>query len=644
MSTASSARPVRRDFGSFGDLVAPALWLFLVPAVALIVFGAAEANLDRRHAARLEESLKGDARLDADDLREGLAWVRENPLSSLLVASDPEARALVAGVPATTRGYYASLRWLSRLAWACIATGAGLVALVAASIPLAGISRGWHYASLVAGWHAIRVFMTLEVIAQGVLCVGLSFWITALVFHAYILQLIAATAIMAVLVIAAVLGGIFTRVDTTQTLAGELLLPTDAPRFWKELRRVAAAVGTAPPDQVVVGIDDAFFVTEGAVMVGDRRLSGRTLSVSLPLLETLSGAEAEAVLTHELAHFSGDDTAHALRVAPILTRFDRYLEGLNQGALTLPLFSFTLLVRRLFEVSVRRLSREREFRADGVAAATVGPAAAGDALVRSVAYSAYRAEVMQGLFDAQTKHGELDMRRRLAEGFRDYAATFAETPVAAGLLGASEADPFTSHPSPAERLAALGRPADGAAIRPILAAVPDGAWHAMIPDAAAREASMWAEQERRFRDVHERSLVYRYLPEGPEETAVVAAAFPAVTIAARGKTVAAIDHEKVAHEAWPEPVRFDAVRQITVTREWGTPMLEFILADGTRRRLPMHRTEALQQRLMHTVGAYWQRQAMAAAYHEDRAGPADATADAADDGSPGPGDDGDAAA
>ena len=58
----------------------------------------------------------------------------------------------------------------------------------------------------------------------------------------------------------------------------------------------------------------------------------------------------------------------------------------------------------------------------------------------------------------------------------------------------------------------------------------------------------------------------------------------------------------------------------------------------------MHRTEALQQQLMHTVGAYWQRQAMAAAYHDDRAGRADAIADDADDDSPGPGDDGDAAA
>jgi hypothetical protein len=397
------------------------------------------------------------------------------------------------------------------------------------------------------------------------------------------------------------------------------------------------------PDQVVVGIDDAFFVTEGAVTVHDRRFSGRTLYVSLALLKSLSGAEAEAILAHELAHFSGDDTVHALRVAPLLLRFDRYLEGLNQGALTLPLFSFTLLVRRLFELSVRKLSREREFRADQISAATVSPAAAGDALVRTVAYTAYRATAMQALFDAQTTHGELDIGRRLEEGFKEYAASVADTPAATALLGESEADPFMSHPSPAERLGALGRPTDTDAIRPVLTAVPDGAWHAMIPDVAARESAMWAEYERRFQDVHGQALVYRYLPEGPDETAVVAAAIPAVTIAARGKACATIDHEKVGHEAWPEPLRFDAVRQITVIREWGTPMLEFILSDGSRRRLPMHRTEALQQRLMHTVGAYWQRQSMAAAYHEARAGRADAIADTAEADSPGPDDEGDTA-
>ncbi|MFM7248511.1 MAG: M48 family metallopeptidase [Planctomycetaceae bacterium] len=644
MSAAPRARTVRHSFGSLGDIVAPALWMFLVPAVGLLVFRSAEADLDRRAAARAEESIKRDAGRDADDLREGLRWIRENPLSALLADADPRAQAIVEGVSATTRAYYASLRWLARIAWMCIATAAGLVVLVALSIPLSAISRDWQYASLLVGWHAIRTFMTLEVVAQGILCVGLSFWITALLGNAYFPQLIAIAAIMVGLVIAAVLSGVFIRVDTTQTVDGDVLVPSEAPRFWNELRRVATAVGTTPPEQVILGIDDAFFVTEGAITVRDRRLSGRTLSLSLPLLETLSGAEAEAILAHELAHFSGDDTVHALRVSPLLMRFDRYLEALNQSALTLPLFSFTLFVRRLFELSLRKSCREREFRADQVAAATVSPAAAGDALVRTVAYSAYRDGVLQDLFDAETTHGELDIGRRLAEGFRDYAATFADTPAAATLLGEPEADPFTSHPSPAERLAALGRPGDPAAIRPILAAAPDGAWHAMIPDAAAREARMWERYERRFRDVHERSLVYRYLPEGPEETAVVAAAFPAVTIAARGKTMATIDHEKVGHEAWPEPVRFDAVRQIAVIREWGTPLLEFILADGTRRRLPMHRTEALQQRLMLTVGAYWQRQAMAAAYHEDRAGRADAIADDADHDSPGPGDDGDAAA
>ena len=83
MSTAPSAPPVRRTFGSFGDIVAPSLWLFLVPAVALIVFRAAEANLDRRSAARLEESMKRDPGLDADDLREGLEWIRRRRGSRL---------------------------------------------------------------------------------------------------------------------------------------------------------------------------------------------------------------------------------------------------------------------------------------------------------------------------------------------------------------------------------------------------------------------------------------------------------------------------------------------------------------------------------------------------------------------------------
>ena len=67
----------------------------------------------------------------------------------------------------------------------------------------------WQYLSLLAGWHSIRLFLTLQVISQGILVVGLSFWVTALATNTYSVKLIFIAVLLAA---AAVLGagkGIF---------------------------------------------------------------------------------------------------------------------------------------------------------------------------------------------------------------------------------------------------------------------------------------------------------------------------------------------------------------------------------------------------------------------------------------------------
>ncbi len=54
-------------------------------------------------------------------------------------------------------------------------------------------------------------------------------------------------------------------------------------------------------------------------------------------------------------------------------RYGAYLQGLHDGLITLPTFYFMLFFRALFELSLGRLSRQREFRADQMAVATTSP-------------------------------------------------------------------------------------------------------------------------------------------------------------------------------------------------------------------------------------------------------------------------------
>lgn len=132
------------------------------------------------------------------------------------------------------------------------------------------------------------------------MAVALSFWVTALWLHMYSVKLIAIVGIFALVGIAAVVAAIFRRVDMTFGVAGTLLDPTRAGRFCEELNSIARKVNTPPPDQVIVGIDDNFFVTEVPVRVDGKKISGRTLFASLSLLKQLDAAEADGVLAHEL--------------------------------------------------------------------------------------------------------------------------------------------------------------------------------------------------------------------------------------------------------------------------------------------------------------------------------------------------------
>jgi Zn-dependent protease with chaperone function len=604
-----------RKLGFLRTFVRPALSLFLIPAISLVVFEVGEAKYDGIALSGIEKAIREDPQLDDAAREKALAFFRGHPLSEMLTSTDPDDQQFAGQFPPTVKAHYLSFRWLIRLAWFCIISGVALIALTALSVPLSMRSQRWQYLSLLAGWHSIRLFLTLQVIAQGILVVGLSFWVTALVLDAYSVKLILVAVVLAGVAAFALMKGIFARLPEAIPVAGEVLRPGDAPGLWRELRRVADIVGTAPPDQVVVGIDDNFFVTEHPVMAGGRAVRGKTLFVSLAMLKALSGPEAEAILAHEFAHFSGNDTYYSKRIGPLLVRFNHYLQSLSEAGLARPAFSFALMLRQLYEVSIQKLSRDREFRADAVAAGAVTPRALGDALVRTMAYSAYRSEVERELFDTEAAHERVEIGRHLDAGFRQFAPGFADAP---DLREARTAHPFDSHPTLEQRLQAVGRPADVEAIRQSLSVEPDGAWYGKVPDAERRESTLWAEYEESFREVHEHSLIYRYLPSTPTEAAIVARAYPEVTLPAKKKTTVTIDHEKVAYEAWPQAVRFDQVAQIAADKEWGAPVLDFQVRGGSHFTLPLNSNQAEQQRVIQAIQAYWRRCRMAIAYHEER--------------------------
>jgi len=283
---------------------------------------------------------------------------------------------------------------MKRIAWICLATSLATFVIVGLSVAFSLRSQSAQYYALRLGWPVLRTSAAIQVLGQAVLAVALSFWVTAIWTESYYIKLIIIIGLLAAFAVFALLMAIFAKVDDRCEVAGEVLSETDAPSLWQHVREMAARLKTAEPDRIIVGIVPSFFVTEHPVALGSQVHHGRTLYLSLPMLKVLAVDEADAVLGHELAHFSGEDTLWSRKISPLTGKFALYLKVLSNG-LTLAVAHFMHVFWKLYGLSIRRLSRAREFRADQVGADLVSAEAMKRALIKITCYCEYRAATEQ---------------------------------------------------------------------------------------------------------------------------------------------------------------------------------------------------------------------------------------------------------
>jgi Zn-dependent protease with chaperone function len=501
--------------------------------------------------------------------------------------------------------------WAERVAGLTVVGGAVLMALMVGLGGLAFARRRWQLLSFVAGWRMLVAASALTLLLQGAFAVWLSFWITAFFFDIYIPKLILIVAIVVAAAVFAAIKAILTRAKIDDRVAGERIAPDAAPALWARLREFAARLGTAPPDEVVAGIDANFFVTEQPLRVGDTSTRGRALYVSLPLLRVLAQDEADAVLAHELGHFVGGDTSASAELGPRLVQFDHYLEQMRVGGLTVIGFLVLDLYRLIFELALRRSSREREFAADRVAAELVSPDALARALVKVSAYALYRGEVENKLFVHDERHdAQLGIGQRVAGGLAEFSRSAAFVD---GVRARGVPHPFDSHPPLRERIGSVGADLPEGRFADIVCEPPALTWIAAIAPAAEIEGRLWAEFEQAFAQAHEQSLAYRYEPADDTERALVEKYFPPVHFALKKGGRLEINHGGLVLVDPAGPLPFDAVKslayednslgadQLTVghpDKGWNgrkSSKLAIAIAAGDR------------ERFKETLGRYWHR-------------------------------------
>lgn len=238
---------------------------------------------------------------------------------------------------------------------------------------------------------------------------------------------------------------------------GPELSPGAHPALFALIDDVARRTGQEKPAEVYLAGDVNAFVTErgGTMGLGARRVMG----IGLPLLEALTVAELRAVIAHEFGHFVGGDTRLGPWIHKTRGAIGRTLESLagHSSILGKPFLWYGLGFLRV----THAVSRQQEFVADAVAARVAGRDAARSALRRiSGAAAAY------GSFWASELAPALDRGYRppLASGFGQFLrAPGVTTQVAAVVdaeLRSGKSDPYDTHPSLRDRLAALDRIAD----------------------------------------------------------------------------------------------------------------------------------------------------------------------------------------
>lgn len=232
------------------------------------------------------------------------------------------------------------------------------------------------------------------------------------------------------------------------------------PALWAFVDRLASAAGTEPPQQILLGLQPTFYVTEQPIVIRKTRYTGRSLYLSLPFCHGLTESELAAIIGHELGHFHGEDTLFSQRFYPIYRSAEAGLYALHrarggdwrQGLALLPAIYLLAHFLDSFATAENEISRTREFAADQFGAQLTGNRAMASALVKVHAF----VPQWESVWESVTKG--IRQGARVVNASQLYATQMieaAQPDVLEGLDEKQQPHPVDSHPPLSQRLAAL---------------------------------------------------------------------------------------------------------------------------------------------------------------------------------------------
>lgn len=252
---------------------------------------------------------------------------------------------------------------------------------------------------------------------------------------------------------------------TPSLVIGHNVSEQQAAGLWQWVRELAAKINAVIPDNIVVGMEECFYVTANSVQLVDgEHLTGNTLYFPVTYARFMSEDEIAAVVGHELGHFTGQDTQYSLRFTPLYSGLQNSLEQVAIKAMGNSWIDNIVIYPALYignyflknlDETVNYWSRIREHAADAVGAKASSEQAFSSALLRICALSDDISQQIHRLY--QGKFNDPDLAATVFEALKS-----RETIDAKAQLENSTTHPLDSHPPTSLRIAALNVQVDDA--------------------------------------------------------------------------------------------------------------------------------------------------------------------------------------
>jgi Zn-dependent protease with chaperone function len=277
-----------------------------------------------------------------------------------------------------------------RLVWSFRLTASLVILLIAVEASTLALSRRARRSSseLIASYKtAWRLTITMALVKVFLL-------IPLLAYGIYEFTTLAADRIFPQLMLFIVIGGLIALWRSARILVrpvplefneklARIVTPGDAPALWSAIRDAASRLQTAPPDHILLGMKDNFYVTELSVITDGGKVEGRTLYLSLPLIKRLAPEEVLAIVGHELGHFMGSDTQITREFYPLRFKANATILTLaRSGWVGWASVHSLIFFNWCFGSAELETSRERELKADQIGARLTSPETLARALVR----------------------------------------------------------------------------------------------------------------------------------------------------------------------------------------------------------------------------------------------------------------------